>query len=66
MGGLEAVEVKEEGGRMGKPPWRAKGNDCTDADRERREVERGFVLQGSIRDEEEEEEGEEEELESTT
>ncbi len=65
MGGLvvAAVEVKEEGGRMGKPPWRVMGND---AERERREAERGVGVQGSTRDEEEEEEedGEEEEVES--
>ena len=63
MGGLAAAaaEVKEDGGRMGKPPCRAMGND---AERERREAERGAGLQGSTRDEEEEEEGEEEEVES--
>lgn len=61
MGGLvvEAVEVKEEGGTMGKPPWRVMGKD---AERERREAEMGAGAQGSTRDEdeEEEEEGEEE------
>lgn len=65
MGGLvvAAVEGKEEeGGRTGKPPWRVMGND---AERERREAERGVGVQGSTRDEEEEEEdGEEEEVES--
>ena len=25
---VAAEEVKEEGGRMGKPPWRAMGNDA--------------------------------------
>lgn len=48
MGGL-VVEVKEEGGMMGNPPWRLMGND---AEWERREVERGA---GSTRDEEDEE-----------
>ena len=67
MGGLlvAAVEVEEEGGTMGKPPWRLMGND---AERERREAERGAGAQGSTRDEEEdeeeEEEGEEEVVES--
>lgn len=57
MGGLVVmVEVKEEGGSMGKPPWRAMGNE---AERERREAERGVGAQGSTR-EEEVEEGEEE------
>lgn len=65
MGGLlaaAAVEVKEEDGRKGKPPWKARGND---AERERREVERGVGVQGSTSDEEEEEEEEgEEDVES--
>lgn len=47
-----------EGGRMGKPPWRAIGNE---AERERREVERGVGAQGSMRDDEEEEEEERDE-----
>lgn len=65
MGGLAVavVEMKEEGGTMGKPPWRAMGND---AEKERREPERGAGPQGSVRDEEEEEEeeGQEEVVES--
>lgn len=45
MGGLAAaVEVKEDGGRMGKPPCRAMGND---AERERRRGEERRQRRGS-------------------
>ncbi len=60
---VAVVEEKEEGGTMGKPPWRLMGND---AESERREADRGAGAHGSTRDEEEEEEeeGEEEVVES--